>query len=557
VKARDSFEYADSIESVIVKTEGVQKQIELLLEATRVLNPIDPDKALLFADRALILAAASKSQELLLQAMIEAGTIRTFKTHFAQGMELALKAREIALRIKDKKALGKAYLIIGMIRSYQGKFSESYEVHFTALRLFEEAGDHEGMLRALNGIGNVCYYQRDVNKAFIYYSKALAMARELHDTEQIASVLNNVGLVLMERREIIKAIECYREAIDINTHLGMKVRLATNYMNLGILYKLQGNQGECILNYNKAFAILAESGSRHTMAQGYLLLSEYYKDAGDPANQLKSARLAFATGTIDSLRDIKYRAANIIHDYYLKEGLIDSAYKYVMISHAEKDRIESEQSASRLTLLEMEYNYDKEQKEERIKQQRKDYITVIVIILAISALITTILFLSRQIARTKNIRLEKQRLADEIEFKNKEMTINVMNLIKKNELIVDISNRLIHVGSLATDPEMKQEILQLISSLQKSTSIEIWEEFEVRFRQVHNSFYDKLLSAYPDLSANELKLCALLRLNLTTKEICELSGQRPSSLDVARYRLRKKLGLGNSHVNLVNFLSQI
>ena len=92
--------------------------------------------------------------------------------------------------------------------------------------------------------------------------------------------------------------------------------------------------------------------------------------------------------------------------------------------------------------------------------------------------------------------------------------------------------------------------------LQKTPQDEIWEEFEVRFKQVYSTFYEKLRIDFPDLTPSELKLCALLRLNLSTKEICELSGQRPSSLDVARYRLRKKLGLSNSPVNLVTFLSK-
>jgi hypothetical protein len=205
----------------------------------------------------------------------------------------------------------------------------------------------------------------------------------------------------------------------------------------------------------------------------------------------------------------------------------------------------------------MEFSYDKKQKEEKFMQQRKDFITVILILLVISGLITTLLLLSRQIVKTKNIRLEKQRLSDEIEFKNKELTLNVMNLIKKNEMMVDLTNRLIQMQQNVKDPATKQEIIHLISSLQRTSSSEIWEEFEMRFKQVHNSFYEKLLTRFPDLTPSELKLSALLRLNLSTKEICELSGQRPASLDVARSRLRKKLGLANSQINLVTFLSQV
>ena len=160
-------------------------------------------------------------------------------------------------------------------------------------------------------------------------------------------------------------------------------------------------------------------------------------------------------------------------------------------------------------------------------------------------------------ARTKNIRLEKQRLSDEVEYKNKELALNVMNLIKKNELITDISGRLEKLEANSEDAVVKDEIAQLIRFLKRNSAAEIWDEFEIRFKQVYHSFYENLLHRFPELTPNELKICALLRLNFSTKEICQLTGQRPSSLDVARYRLRKKLGLANSPVNLVTFLSQV
>jgi DNA-binding CsgD family transcriptional regulator len=266
--------------------------------------------------------------------------------------------------------------------------------------------------------------------------------------------------------------------------------------------------------------------------------------------------MVYSDGVKYKLRDIVFQAAGILQGYYLAAGRIDSAYKYAMISNAEKDTISNEHASARLALLEMEYNYDKKVKEENLRQQRKDFITIILVILAISALITTILALSRQIVKTKNIRLEKKQLADEVEYKNKELAINVMNLLKKNEFLVDHTNRLIEIQQKATEEQVKTDILQLINNLQRGSGEEIWDEFELRFKQVHSGFYEKLLSKYPELSSNELKLCALLRLNLTTKEICELTGQRPASLDVARSRLRKKLGLTSSQTSLVSFLSQ-
>jgi len=84
---------------------------------------------------------------------------------------------------------------------------------------------------------------------------------------------------------------------------------------------------------------------------------------------------------------------------------------------------------------------------------------------------------------------------------------------------------------------------------------ESWEEFEFRFNYVHNDFYDKLVEDFPDLTPNELKLSAFLKLNMTTKDIATITYQSNHSITVARHRLRIKLGLERDD-NLISFLSK-
>jgi DNA-binding CsgD family transcriptional regulator len=74
---------------------------------------------------------------------------------------------------------------------------------------------------------------------------------------------------------------------------------------------------------------------------------------------------------------------------------------------------------------------------------------------------------------------------------------------------------------------------------------------------VHIEFYEKLQSKFPDLTTNERKLCAFLRLNMTTKEISAITNQSLNSIEMARHRLRKKLNIDNSQVNLTTFLMDL
>ena len=92
--------------------------------------------------------------------------------------------------------------------------------------------------------------------------------------------------------------------------------------------------------------------------------------------------------------------------------------------------------------------------------------------------------------------------------------------------------------------------------LDNSTSKDTWDEFEVRFKEVHANFYNRLSNEFPDLTAQELRLCAFLRLNMTNKEIAAITYQSLDSLKTARYRLRKKLGLDRDE-NLVAFFTKI
>jgi hypothetical protein len=152
--------------------------------------------------------------------------------------------------------------------------------------------------------------------------------------------------------------------------------------------------------------------------------------------------------------------------------------------------------------------------------------------------------------------LTKENLENQLETKNKELTTNVMYQIRKNELINDITQKLL-TYSHGLNREQQDLIRGIIRDLERTQDESVWEEFEMRFHQVHNDFYDKLQQINPDLSLNERRLCAFLRLNMTTKEISSITGQSLRSIEVARTRLRKKLHLTNSDVNLIDFLLSV
>jgi PAS domain S-box-containing protein len=131
-------------------------------------------------------------------------------------------------------------------------------------------------------------------------------------------------------------------------------------------------------------------------------------------------------------------------------------------------------------------------------------------------------------------------------------TIKLMNVNELNSnLISDLQKLLPH-----TNREGQELIRQIENKYKLTANDQIWSDFENRFELVFDSFFKVLLEKFPALTPNERKLCALLRSGLSSKDIAIITFQNPQSVDVARYRLRKKLNLASDE-NLMDFLLAI
>ncbi|MGY6649439.1 tetratricopeptide repeat protein [Wenyingzhuangia sp. IMCC45574] len=148
-------------------------------------------------------------------------------------------------------------------------------------------------------------------------------------------------------------------------------------------------------------------------------------------------------------------------------------------------------------------------------------------------------------------KLAVERANAEVEIKKKELAVTALQLIEKDKLLEEIKKGLDEVKKNKDDSSVEQ-----LKSTIKVNAAKTWEEFETRFVQVNSSFYKSLGKKHSDLSRNELKLCALVKLNFSTKEMSQLLGVSADSVNKARYRLRKKLGLQRDD-NLVSYINSI
>lgn len=156
----------------------------------------------------------------------------------------------------------------------------------------------------------------------------------------------------------------------------------------------------------------------------------------------------------------------------------------------------------------------------------------------------------------KNLSLEKEKLTEDLDFQHREMASKVMYILKKNELIKSISDQLSTLKATTPPPNQKQ-LQEIIQEMNQKKDQDVWTEFETHFTKVHPNFYEKLSQQFPNPTPNEKKMCAFLRLNMSTKDISAITYQSVNSISVSRSRFRRKLNIQGEVKNLINFLSEL
>jgi len=160
-------------------------------------------------------------------------------------------------------------------------------------------------------------------------------------------------------------------------------------------------------------------------------------------------------------------------------------------------------------------------------------------------------------ANLKTIILENSSLNDKLEYKHKELIYYALNIVEQREYLVFIHNKLKEIQKHQDQTEQQNKINELLINVrQKMASTEKVDAFYVKIEQLHQNFTKRLIDRYPDLSEKEQNLIKLLRLGFSSKEIAPLLNISPKSVEISRYRLRKKLQLEKED-NLIKFINNI
>jgi tetratricopeptide (TPR) repeat protein len=480
------------------------------------------------------------------------------------------EAHRLATQLQDDNGLAMAYRVVGVSYWSRGEFYQALVHLFKSQELYKKLGDHLGEGNATMNIGLVYADQKDHGRALEHFLRANQLFEKLEREDRIGITYNKIGSVYLEKGELDKAGKYLFDGLDIHTRNNFSFGILEACNRIGLYYRDKGELKEAEDYLQRSLAITEQNKDREHLVKNLENLASVYILQGDlpkaKSHLDRALPLAQEHQYKKWLRDI-YKDYK---DLYALRNDYTRAYLYAEKFEAIQDSIFNEEKAAQLANLELEHQMAEQQQAIKLKekeilllQQQTRFDKLIKISLisgSILLLILVYIVLRNQRYRYKknqellershalaekeleNARLKEEELQQALAFKNKELTAYTVNFIRKNELIEELKQKIISLKNASQQPQT--ELNTLLNLVQQNTSIDRdWDDFKRTFENVHHNFFGKLLTRYPDLTPAELRLCALICLNLTAKEMASLMGISPDSVKTARYRLRKKFGL--------------
>lgn len=544
------------------------------------------------------------------------GLAKEYKKHNLDSAAFySLEAMRIAKETGFTKGIAAAYYALGDIEITRDNTDQAKTYFLEAIKYYQKCGSETELPPLYITIGTLYSFKDEFIEALDYFQKALEIAEKHELRTSIVQANNNLGAIYKSLEKYDKALECFNKALAISTELGLKDAIYYIYGNLGILHATLGDKELAESYFLKILQLSQDNHDEVIEAFGLVSLGDFYCDIKNYSQALGYYNLAIKKEEVINTKysgPKSYYFANIYTglgtaQYHLKNyssaienltkgyeiaretGLLsivvkstenlsyayeyrnqpEVSLKYARIHQAMKDSLQNMDIMKKVTERDMQNKFDILMAEKEFdqaltdaRQKRNNAIYTVVIVGSVLGLVIFLLLFLLQKNKNKrvrleseNLQLEKENLYNDLAYKNKELTTNVMYLLKKNELIHSVGDKL-KKAKMSFKVENRKLVEDVIHDLETASKGDIWKEFELRFQEVHSDFYKKLNELFPNLTPNELKLCAFLRLNMSSKDIAAITFLSVNSINIARHRLRKKLNIEQEE-NLIIFLSSL
>lgn len=454
-----------------------------------------------------------------------------------KAMNAILKGLELAEKSNNDHKIGTCLNNLSIIYQENGENNLALPYFQRFAEICINTGDSLGLARAYNNIG-VAYLDLDNNElALEFYKKSATIREKLNDRLGLASNFLNMGNLLSDQREFSAALNYYEEALEISK----------NHKDFFLICKLNKIIADVLVESNKydsAIYYLSES----------LNIAEKY-----------------------NLNERSFAALNALTNVYEKRGDFENAFRYSKAAMAANDTLIQLQNNE--VVEELKTRYETENKEQEIIKlnDEKEYAKQIrILLIGISGLLLILaiyIFFSQRLKIRKNkqinnyqqslmerkltiSKLEQNNLEQNLKHSEKELVNMALYLVQKIEFVEKLKKeiKLMQKDKSNAKEEIAKKVTQLINNNLRLDKEHV--DFQLHLENVNQLFYKKLKESYPSVTQNELKLSALLRCDFSSKDIAIIFNISPSSVDMNRYRLRKKFNLAQND-NLNEFLKNL
>lgn len=148
-----------------------------------------------------------------------------------------------------------------------------------------------------------------------------------------------------------------------------------------------------------------------------------------------------------------------------------------------------------------------------------------------------------------------QSFKSDLKAQQNNLAAAILTLQKQNALLIDLLKRLQRMNLVAKEPKVRTELNEVIKLVQKTSLEDNSQHFDLLFASANSAFIQNLNDRHPGLTAMEKRLCVFLHMNLSTKEIADITMQNANAIEMARHRIRKKMALDRGD-NLSSYLMQ-
>ncbi|MBE9585797.1 tetratricopeptide repeat protein [Mucilaginibacter sp. JRF] len=455
-----------------------------------------------------------------------------------------------ALSKNDQLSAAQCYQQIGELFYYQTGYSQALDNYYKADKIFRTFNDRLKLADNLNNIGQTYYHARQYTAATKVFMESLKLYRAMNNRNGVAEAYGAIGQTFEKTNAYAKAVNYQQLALREYKLAGNNNEIAKIYENLGSLHEDKLQLDSALKYFRLAEQINSQNNNMLAQIEVINNLGDVYRKSGKYRQSLpytfKAARLA------EKYND-QYQLGSAYRDLSKAYNLLnrnDSAYFYSEAGRTIFLKIYTEENEKQLAILQTLFEI--EQKDNAIDRFESEKTTNRIIAIGATVIMCLVALLAASVISRQRLKIKnEQRLNEQsqqsfksaLELKTKELTTHTLNIIQKNQLLDELKEKL---NTMVKDDkrDQRRELKKLMNMIQISSSHDKnWEDFRVVFEQVHENFFDRLKQHPAGLNAADMRLLALLKMNLGSADIATMLGISQDSLRIARYRLRKKLNL--------------